>query len=660
MRFIANYLPQFYPIPENDLRFGKGYTEWTAVQNANALFPNHQQPRVPLNRTYYRQDSVETIRWQCELAQAYGINGFALYHYYFGENEIALEQPAKIILQTPSLPVSYMFIWANESWGRRKDSNQFRNQWTSLYDTGEGADTVFEQEYGGTPQWDAHFRYLLPFFLDARYIRIDGAPVFGIYKPNDIAELDSMTAYFQKLAIQNGLPGLHIIGINIWEEHNLDAVLYQLPNAAYHCGVPDTETVNGVTRKDYRTICEKGCEIPANPCGDTYFGMFVDFDNTPRYGTRHSLSLTYADPCTFEIYLRRIIQKNQHLNPGRQMLFLNAWNEWGESNYLEPDEQNGYCRLEAVKRAHRAVACRISVIIPVWNTAEYLDECLSSVMTQCDCDFEVICVDDGSTDASRDILYVYQKKYPDIITVISQSHQGVSSARNTGIQAALGEYIYFMDSDNILKPNSLSKMLSCADRHHPDVMFFSFENFCTEETLVQVHAARIRTKKRTRSFPCVMTGKEAFCEFMKEQEYYVLVWAQLVKRSFLEKYAIHFYEGIEYEDQLYTYWILNRAGRVFCTDDILYRKRIRSGSICTKPQTYSYIISYFTVYSEVKRMAEHAAGEYLAWSLALLETYKERLRKKYILCPESEKQLIQQNRVLFEICMGTTQGDKNG
>ncbi len=654
MIFIANYLPQFYPIPENDLRFGNGYTEWTAVQNAKALFSGHQQPRIPIEQTYYRQDSVETIRRQYEQARAYGINGFALYHYYFDENRTALERPAQIILQNPALSISYLFIWANETWGRRKkDADCFTNQWTSLYDTGKGPDTVFEQQYGGERQWKAHFQYLLPFFHDTRYIRIEGKPVFAIYKPDDIPNLDRMTAYFQTLAVQNDLLGIHIIGINTWEDHNLDAVLYQLPNAEYHYGVPNIEDVNDVTRKDYRTVCEKGCMIPPYMRGDSYFGMFVDFDNTPRYGTRHSLCLSHASPLTFEIYLRRMIKKNQQLDESRQMMFLNAWNEWGESNYLEPDKLHGYRYLQAVKRVHRAVSCRISVIIPVWNTAEYLEECLESVTTQTDCDFEIICVDDGSTDQSREILLSFQKRYKDLITVIMQSHQGVSSARNTGMQAALGEYLYYMDSDDVLKPCALSNMLKCADNYRDlDILFFSFENFCTEETLLQLHAARLEGKKRTRSFSTVMSGKAAFCDFFESQEYYVLVWAQLTKRSFLEANSIRFYEGIEYEDQLYTYMILNCAEKVFCTDDILYRKRIRSGSICTKPQTYSYIISYFTVYSEVKRIAEQEDGKYRDISFALLETYKERLQKKYVLCSENEKKLIQQNRELYEICTG--------
>ena len=190
--------------------------------------------------------------------------------------------------------------------------------------------------------------------------------------------------------------------------------------------------------------------------------------------------------------------------------------------------------------------CKISVIIPVWNVEEYLSDCLESILVQKEYVYEIICIDDYSHDSSGQILRDYQKYYPDLITIISQHHIGLSAARNRGLKIARGEYIYFMDSDDILKPNAFERMLNVLENKKLDVLFFSFENFCLEKKLQSQYADRINSIKRMYSFSMVKTGKEAFCEFNKTKEYYVLVWAQFFKRSFLEEHKIFFYEGIEY------------------------------------------------------------------------------------------------------------------
>ena len=188
-KIIALYLPQFHAIPENDKWWGKGFTEWTSVKKAIPLLKNHHQPREPLKGNYYNLLDPEVRQWQADLAQKYGIYGFCYYHYWFNGKKL-LEKPAEEILRLgkPSLP--FCFSWANESWSRTWYSSK--------------KEVLLKQEYGAEKEWESHFNYLLPFFKDERYIKVDNKPLFLIYKPSLILELDRMISFWEKLAIKEG------------------------------------------------------------------------------------------------------------------------------------------------------------------------------------------------------------------------------------------------------------------------------------------------------------------------------------------------------------------------------------------------------------------------------------------------------------------------
>lgn len=604
MKVIANYLPQFHCIPENDERFGDGYTEWTAVRSAEPFFELHNQPRIPLDNNYYSLLDADILKWQCELARQYGIDGFAIYHYYFQNGRLALEKPAELLLRHQEIDISYFFIWANESWGRYRNSYKRDgtiNQWTSRFDSGKGPDIVFQQEYGDENQWRLHYEYVCQFFRDKRYILVEGKPVFAIYKPRDIADLKAMIRYWRKLAEQDGFPGLYIIGINIWEpEEEIDAVLFQAPNAAYHSCVRNTGEKNGVITKDYRSVYDNMLKLERVDGKVTYFGGFVDFDNTPRYGSSHALCMENASPFLFEEYLKKIMEKNE--KEKTPFLFINAWNEWGEGNYLEPDEKNGYAYLEAVSRVTHHNNKEISVIIPVYNVEDYLQECLESVLHQTFRAFELICVDDGSVDESCHILDKYQKLYPDKITVIKIKHAGVSAARNVGMEQAQGKYVYFMDADDILHQDALEISHEICEKKSLEVLFFSFENFCRDKELTVKYQKMLGSVKRKQGFAQCMSGQEAFCYFKKHKEYFVTVWLQLVKKSFLVNNRIKFQEDIIYEDQIYTLELLNRAEKVFCIDDVLYYKRIRKNSICTSEKAEGYLRGFLNLFLRLQQL----------------------------------------------------------
>lgn len=348
-RTIAFYLPQFHRVPENDKWWGEGYTEWTAVKTAESLYEGHNQPRVPMDNNYYDLLEHDTMVWQAELMQKYGIDGMCFYHYWFEHGRRILEKPAENLLQWSDIPMSFCFCWANESWARTWVKIENATSWVSgnkMQRKPDGNGILLKQCYGREVDWEEHFQYLLPFFRDDRYIKIDGKPVFLIYKPQMIFSLWSMMQYFRLRAKESGLPGIYVIGMGERKFFGTDAALIRQPYYAL-IGVTAKYGVTGLpVRCSYDSICEeiikkKICEEKTYLCG------VVNYDDTPRRGAKGTV-IEAASPEKFYKVLKKIYQKSKLLN--NEFLFLNAWNEWGEGMYLEPDVTHGYGYLEAVKR----------------------------------------------------------------------------------------------------------------------------------------------------------------------------------------------------------------------------------------------------------------------------------------------------------------------
>ena len=341
MKTIAMYLPQYHCIPENDRRIYKGFTEWDLVKKAQSLFDGHYQPRIPLGANYYNLLNLETFKWQSALAKQYGIDAFCFYHYYFDHQSVVMNRPLKLLLDNKEIAINYCFCWANESWG--KNGNKWTNQFNAF---GFGGEEII-QKYGSKIDWELHYQYMRKFFIDYRYLKINDKPIFVIYKPEDIKDLSLMTALWNKLAIKDGFSGVYFIGINIWEKlEGLNAVLYHAPNCGYYLKNNNLEVKNGVLLKDYKKVWENILSLSSVSDCKTYFGGFIDFDNTPRYGNSHSLCMKGISPDIFSYYYEQLVLKNiMHSN---ELIWINAWNEWGEGNYLEPDEKNKYVFLESI------------------------------------------------------------------------------------------------------------------------------------------------------------------------------------------------------------------------------------------------------------------------------------------------------------------------
>jgi lipopolysaccharide biosynthesis protein len=346
-RLIAFHLPQFHPTPENDAWWGKGFTEWTNTAKAQSLFPGHYQPHVPADLGFYDVRLPEARHAQAELARAYGIEGYCYYHYWFGGRRI-LERPVNEILLSSEPAFPFCLCWANHSWSTAWDGTN---------------KMLIEQVYPGWDDHAAHFDWLFKAFTDRRYIRIDDKPVFLIYKPDDIPKAREVVAFWRERAAAAGLPGLYLVGVSHRDERwdprprGLDAsVMQSLPKRDGRIPRRYLSTKLKLAlqgNKHELTIWDYEEFLPSllrqnNVDWDDYPVALPGWDNTPRSGMRE-LVFHDSTPELFRKHLREAIARVLNRPPQRRIVFLKAWNEWAEGNYVEPDQCWGHAYLEAIR-----------------------------------------------------------------------------------------------------------------------------------------------------------------------------------------------------------------------------------------------------------------------------------------------------------------------
>lgn len=374
MKIIAFYLPQFHDIPENDEWWGKGFTEWTNVKKAQPWFEGHVQPRIPVNDNYYNLLDDDVKVWQAELAKKYGIYGFCYYHYWFN-GKLLLEKPMEQMLQNKDIDLPFCISWANEPWTRA---------WV-----GE-KEVIMPQYYGDITEWKAHFDYLLPFFKDDRYIKVDGKPFFVIYRAEAVTNLNDMLDTWDQMAKENGFPGMSFayqdVTFDLIEgrddsrfDYNIEfQPTYSRTDKNIGTGIKTTRlwrTLRTIKRK-INVLKEQRTGVDAvranerektavsredfaeawsyilnrKPASEKNIpGAFVGWDNTPRKGINGCVSVGDTPEAIKECFKKQII--NARDNYHKDMIFVHAWNEWAEGGYLEPDNRFGYGKLEAIRDA---------------------------------------------------------------------------------------------------------------------------------------------------------------------------------------------------------------------------------------------------------------------------------------------------------------------
>ena len=251
--------------------------------------------------------------------------------------------------------------------------------------------------------------------------------------------------------------------------------------------------------------------------------------------------------------------------------------------------------------------CKVSVIIPVYNAAPYLDDCLKSIFDQTLQDIEIICVDDGSTDDSLKILNQYAGENK--IKLITQEHRGVSAARNAGIEAACGEYLYFMDSDDTIKPEALQKMEARATRDELDIVHCNGRTWTDSGSFRDTVMEQNVLMKRLHLYKGTYTGGELMTLMYGNHEYWMTPWLQLYRRDFIRKNNLSFYEGIIHEDNLFSFVSMLSAKRCGYIEDVLYNKHIRPDSITTREISFEHVYGYFICHLQMKEFLVQSGRE---------------------------------------------------
>lgn len=342
MRIFSFYLPQYHEIPENNEWWGKGFTEWTNVKKAKPLFKGHVQPIHPLNNNYYNLMEKDTVEWQTRLMKDYGLTGMIYYHYYFCGKKL-LEKPAENLLKWKDIEQPFFFCWANHSW---------RKTWNGT------SELLVEQTYGNEKEWEDHFQYLLPFFQDSRYEKINNKPVFMFFDPK-FSSKEEMVKYFDKRCKDYGFGGIFIINgaINTKDLKIIDSTVEEM----WYLKEPSTsvslfyDSAKSIPYSIFNRLMKKisskhlfkynGDKLLRDRTGYniqySYIpGVFFGWDNTARHGSRGDV-ITAPSKDTFMKYMDSIKDS--------EYVFVNAWNEWCEGMILEPTEENGYKFLEWIK-----------------------------------------------------------------------------------------------------------------------------------------------------------------------------------------------------------------------------------------------------------------------------------------------------------------------
>ncbi len=354
IRLVAFYLPQFHPIPENDRWWGAGFTEWRNVALARPNFVGHDQPRLPADLGFYDLRLRETVRQQAALARRYGVYGFCYYYYWFGGRRL-LERPLEALLEEePHLP--FCLAWANENWTRTWDGQEHQVLMAQRHSSGDD---------------EAVIRDIVRYMRRPEYIRVGGRPLLLVYRVTELPEPHRTVALWRDVCRAEGLGDVYLAMVESFglgrmgqarpEDFGFDAAVEFPPHEAQVPETFPTQVTNPAFRGrvfDFKKLVLS--YAPRTPAGHVRFRTVAPaWDNTPRRQD-DGVAFAASSPGAYRAWLEYVLRDTKEQNFGdERLVFINAWNEWAEGAYLEPDLRHGHAYLEATRdallRVHQAM-----------------------------------------------------------------------------------------------------------------------------------------------------------------------------------------------------------------------------------------------------------------------------------------------------------------
>ena len=339
---IALYLPQFHAFPENDAWWGKGFTEWDNVRKGEARFEGHDQPRVPhADIGFYDLSEADTLRKQARLAKEHGIYGFGIYYYWFSGKQL-MKKPMELLMENKDIDMPFFLIWANENWTRAWDGNT--------------RDVLIKQTYADDEP-DMFIRDLKKYIDDDRYIRIDGKPVVGLYSPKEIPNIRRVLRRWRKAAFNAGIGDIYILtcasSATVADLQIADLVdgEYEFPPRLKGFVAQEFKPDEGVAY-NYKELVEAERRIyPTISHIDFFRGTMLNWDNSARRKTGYNCWSNFSFELFYLWLKEEIVYSRRFLREDKRFVFVNAWNEWGEGTYLEPDAKYGYTAINTLSRA---------------------------------------------------------------------------------------------------------------------------------------------------------------------------------------------------------------------------------------------------------------------------------------------------------------------
>lgn len=463
---FAYYLPQFHPIPENDQFWGTGFTEWRQLARAMPRFPGHYQPRIPRDLGFYSLTDPTALPRQAALAKAMGVGAFCYYYYWFNGRRV-LERPLDAHM-TSNIDMPFMIMWANENWTKTWDGSE--------------SSVLLRQDYLREDE-DALLADLARHFHDPRYVRVGGRPLFFLYNPRHLPDAPETIARWRaELRDRHSVDPL-IFMAQTFEmrdplPYGLDGAVefppHKLSNAQPGRATPDaySEDFTGrVIAYDDFVAASLGEEVTTDyPLIKT---IVPSWDNDSRRPGR-GLTLEGVSPAKYQSWLQGLIEQAiDYPVEGVPLVAVNAWNEWAEAAYLEPDVYFGAAFLNATARAlttavngyvaprKRANSLGVSVILPCYNHARFLPERINSILRQSLQPAEIIFLDDASTDDSVAVARMLLKECPIPWRIkVNKTNSGnVFRQWLKGMALAQHELVWIAETDDSVDTGFLSKIL---------------------------------------------------------------------------------------------------------------------------------------------------------------------------------------------------------